>query len=159
MECELFEALADLTWERSQWSLTVEAALQGGLDDDPNQEMPVDPEVKDKEPEVLSWGGIPYAEEPTLAPRWKPRYPDGYLFADDLLTEGLELLSSADVLAARAKLECSLAVLDRMRSYRDAVSTTGMIRRLRAGVYLLRRSRRAQARLLLTPLVKVRPSS
>jgi hypothetical protein len=159
MESELFELLGDLTWERNQWDLSVEAALNAYRGDDPNQEAPVDPAVREEEPELLSWGGIRYAEDPLLAPDWRPRYPDGYLFADDLLTEGLDLLSSGDALAARAKLECSVAVLDRMRRYREVVSTTGMIRRMRGGVYLLRLACVPQARRLLAPLVKVKHAS
>ena len=155
----------DWASERSQWDVTVDEAISGYRGDDPNKEAPVAPwlrktgrgvlGLRKAHRAILAWGGFPYAEEPRLAPLWQPRDPQGYLFADDLLTEGLDLLLRGDVIAARAKLECSLAVLERMPGGQEAVSTACMVVRLRECVDLLRRGRPLEARVRLAPLAKV----
>lgn len=144
---------------RSTWDLAVEASLDAYLGDDPDLEAPVPASLRRVGGGLLSPGGIPYAEPPRLAPDWQPRYPQGFLFAEDLLMEGLEQLLAGDVLATRAKLECALAVLERMPKDREAVSTACVVVRLRECIELLRCGRPLEARLRLAPLVKKALSS
>lgn len=138
---------------RSPRDLAVEASLDAYLGDDPEMEAPVPASLR------RVGVGIPYAEPPRLAPDWRPRYPQGFLFAEDLLMEGLEQLLAGDVLATRAKLECGLAVLERMPKDREAVSAMCVIVRLRECIELVRCGRPLEARLRLSPLVKKAPSS
>jgi hypothetical protein len=161
MDTELFENLGDLTrLPPTDAAVLVGASLRSYRGDDPNQEAPVSGIRRKTGAGLLSWGGICHSKAPRLMLDWTSRYPAGYSFADDLLSDGLgslqealDLLTSGDTLAAQAKLECSLAVLDHMPK-KAAMSAAGLKRRLRAGVNLLRRQRPFEARDLLGTLAK-----
>lgn len=151
MAATFAEVLSEGSWERNDFGPAVEEAISGGAGVDPGL-SPIDPALHKMAPGLLSRGGVAPVESPDLAPSWAPRGPAGYLFADDLLTEGLELLSRGNILLARAKLECSLAVLERMPREGAVVSASGMIERLHRGVDFLRRGRHSRAEVQLAPL-------
>jgi hypothetical protein len=126
--------------------------------DDPSLEAPIDPSLRVAAPDLLLDSGSCSTATPRRAPAWepplwRPRSQGGYRFADDLMKEGLELLRESlgrlprnDPLVMRGKLECSLAVLERL------CPASGLVHRLRGGVYLLQLGHNAKAFELLAPL-------
>jgi hypothetical protein len=147
-----FEELEEAYTDRSAWDVAVDKVLEDAADD-PSGEMPVDHSAREK---ALSWGGIGYVEAPSLAPSWVSRYPEGYTFADDLLTEGLILMPASEAVPVRSKLECSVAVLTHIPQQRQVFSTAYMLGVLCGGVELLRLQRFNEARVVLAVLAKER---